>query len=570
MPSCPLRPYPPRVTILVALAAALTACAPRPESPTEPPRAVPTGIAYALSVDRPGGPLHVRLSVSDVPLPPRMRVALPSSWAGRDDLLDDLRTIRVTDLRGDPLDASRLRDGVVVATGTATGVIVDYDVAPRASAVTGASRFVGVLTPDWIAIPATAALLQPLDLGAGPAQRVLVSTPTRVPGWVVRATIPLDEPLALADLVDAELFAGRFAAERRSAPGGVTVELWAARPLDAAAGTLADTALAVAVAQASIIGPARTPTSVVVLPRSDGAGLASGSGRAGGFVLQLGEARASDPTGLVALIAHEHLHQLIGHGLRFDPRDEVATAWFREGLTDYVAVRGAARAGLLPVSAVFARAGDALDGLRARRRAELSEVAAGESFGDRLPYDFGFLVALCLDAELRARGSSLDAVLVDLRLSAGPDLTRASIREVFGRYLGVLPDGWDDPLARSVESFEAALGALGLELVTRVRPAPYYGIAWSVVERRGWRVDAVDAGSPAAAAGAYPGMALVAPPWVDPPTSGGWGRMGLHAATDTGSRPIVIAAVEGVAEETVLVDQAGRTGEARRALGLVP
>lgn len=149
-----------------------------------------------------------------------MRVALPSSWAGRDDLLDDLRTIRVTDLRGDPLDASRLRDGVVVATGTATGVIVDYDVAPRASAVTGASRFVGVLTPDWIAIPATAALLQPLDLGAGPAQRVLVSTPTRVPGWVVRATIPLDEPLALADLVDAELFAGRFAAERRAHPEG--------------------------------------------------------------------------------------------------------------------------------------------------------------------------------------------------------------------------------------------------------------------------------------------------------------------------------------------------------------
>src|SRR5690606_29678765 len=105
---------------------------------------------------------------------------------------------------------------------------------------------------------------------------------------------------------------------------------------------LADLALAVVEAQEALLtSDDAAQTRAVVLLREDDPAALNGAGRAGGFVLELGAGATSRSAGLVELLAHENLHRLNGHRLVYAASDEFATMWFREGVTEYVALRNA-------------------------------------------------------------------------------------------------------------------------------------------------------------------------------------------------------------------------------------
>ncbi len=136
-----------------------------------------------------------------------------------------------------------------------------------------------------------------------------------------------------------------------------------------------------------------------------------GGGMGSEFGLRIGSAEG-EPAGaspwLSALVAHELFHHWLGSGLA---EESPALVWFKEGFTEYFALWQVAAAGLVP-----------RDGF-AQRLLEHAAIAAARSsagqvaFGDAdvtwrdgdgpnetLVYSGAPLLALCMDAELRAAG----------------------------------------------------------------------------------------------------------------------------------------------------------------------
>lgn len=64
-----------------------------------------------------------------------------------------------------------------------------------------------------------------------------------------------------------------------------------------------------------------------------------GFARPGGIILQMGRAAVSQAATRRILMAHEIFHIYNGEGLRFQPGEYEKTAWFREGVTQYVALQ---------------------------------------------------------------------------------------------------------------------------------------------------------------------------------------------------------------------------------------
>ena len=86
--------------------------------------------------------------------------------------------------------------------------------------------------------------------------------------------------------------------------------------------------------------PAHTPRDIAVFLFSTpfDADYSHGFARPGGVVLELGQKAAADPYTRRILMAHELFHIYNGEGLRFAPGAYSETAWFREGMTQYVAL----------------------------------------------------------------------------------------------------------------------------------------------------------------------------------------------------------------------------------------
>ncbi len=72
-----------------------------------------------------------------------------------------------------------------------------------------------------------------------------------------------------------------------------------------------------------------------------------GIARPGGIILELGANAASRAEERRVLMAHELFHLYNGEGLRFDPSKYGQTAWFREGMTQYMAFKSLLAIGLI-------------------------------------------------------------------------------------------------------------------------------------------------------------------------------------------------------------------------------
>lgn len=309
-------------------------------------------------------------------------------------------------------------------------------------------------------------------------------------------------------------------------------------------------------------GPLPSAATAVVLRRADDPDALSGAGRLGGFVLEVGDHVTASDSGLVRLAAHEHLHRLIGHDLHFSAPDELETLWFREGVTEYVAVSAMVRTGVLSTSDLFALISDSITNLRSNPAdgVPLGTESAYWSDRDRrrLPYDRGALIAMLIELRtIAACGLTWPQLLSTFRtqmhVAGNPALTNAMIA---GSLQQQCPADWDSWFARFVVGNErlevhSHLLDAGLEVVERIEPAPWHGFRVNMTVDGRWYVSEVDPGGPGASAGLRAGQALVSEPELP---AGRTQRPAVLRVDDNGiERTIVVPAVAGQRRAFVLV-----------------
>ena len=143
-------------------------------------------------------------------------------------------------------------------------------------------------------------------------------------------------------------------------------------------------------------GPQRAVTALVRAPHTQGGRTLWGTGRREGFVLELDRSAPVD-THTMLLIAHEAFHLWNGHMLVPAPDADAQTLWFKEGVTQYVALNTLARMGVLSEREVL----DEWARVAARYARATRSRALDPIMREQLPYDRGLLIALALDTAWR-------------------------------------------------------------------------------------------------------------------------------------------------------------------------
>lgn len=170
------------------------------------------------------------------------------------------------------------------------------------------------------------------------------------------------------------------------------------------------------------------------------------------------------------VLAHEYVHEWIGLTVRVAPlpesdRDDVASYWFSEGVTEFYAMRLLARAGLQSPERSLDMLNHKLARYLSNPRRNLDAATAGERFwtdadAEQIPYLRGYLAAWYLDRRLESSiGDGLDArvkALVDrarreptLRVDSEfllPFLGRGLAPRDVQRLRRFVVDGGDPPL----------------------------------------------------------------------------------------------------------------------------
>ena len=570
----------PLIRSLIALIvtfAGLQGCAHAPLSVPQPPPLALDGMHLHVHVASPerGGFIEVTIDlVRQDGLPRPLRVAFPHRWAGREDLSEDITSIAVTH-RGAPMPWTVDDDAVIAIDHPDLQTLrVAYRLDPMAGLLSRATRFRALLSHDRFYAPGHALIAQPLDGVAAPVH-VRLSEDTEA--WALRSTLP--EPTAIDDLeplLDAAWFAGPLQSAAWT-DGRRTVRVAADPGVSLPSHAIAEATAAVIDAQRGLLGERLSEqTQVLVLARDDAMDVRSGSGRTGGFVLELGARIDHVDDDLIALIAHENLHRLIGHALRIAPTEHAQTAWFVEGVTEYLARLTASRAGLLPTTRFFERISEALtafEGNPARSRSSAEREATTWSDSDvrRLPYDLGVLLALSIDLELRASGAhSLEGWLRALREASAVDevrWTNERLRTALEAYSGRSWAAYWEAyvIGTTLPPLHGQLDALGLAIVERLVPAPYFGVSWGREGTQPWRVTWVAPASPAERAGLRVGQELASEPWVPEGTDAteAW----FEAVTASGVRRVTLRADVGQRRTFALVEQ-GQGGRVTERLGL--
>jgi hypothetical protein len=498
-------------------------------------------------------PRHARLEVAlpqgdgvdfvlYLPLPSGQpaRLALPDVWGGRSGFADAITELRVSfdgeDLPWSRPDRGSLHTGPTPRAGT---LEIRWRCVPDRRTFDASSTFRAVRLDDSLWLPSHACVLVPEPALAPDGLRVELAVDAPI-----TFSLPLDAPVKVGALRETAFTAGPWTELLSNAADGTPIRILT--PTTVRARSLQPLRPALSAAHAAVgplVGDAMPSTlTVFILPHDDPTRL-SGYGRVGGYVLELGEQRGASEEELLAVAAHEQLHLLIGHSLRFAADDEFQTLWFREGVTDFLALQALVRSGALPPSRLFSRLGEAVTFWRANpaRERPIADAAAWGRDADarRLPYDEGFLRAAAMDVELRRADLSLSAWLDRLRADADrlvrADRLRATLAELgpAGESLAE----WLDPGAEI--PFFATFERAGLRLVERYETLPWYGLRIGQGLDGASRVVSVDADSPAAAAGLRPGDEIVeggtrrevSGPWrLRARTSAGWVTVTLHPA----------------------------------------
>ncbi len=177
--------------------------------------------------------------------------------------------------------------------------------------------------------------------------------------------------------------------------------------------------------------PSKTPKNVAIFvfyARFD-ANYRHGFARPGGIAVQLGRAAVAAPSARRILIAHELFHLYNGEGLRFSGAEYAQTAWFREGLTQYIALKTLRALSLLDDAQINDWLADAL-----RRNASQNTQS------DDFAYLYGCLLAMAIDRQWAMYGTQFTLTGFWKWLSAQPYWTLSygnrGLRSILGAYSG--------------------------------------------------------------------------------------------------------------------------------------
>lgn len=408
------------LVIVVALAMLTTATAcPR----NAPPAAALVGAPpTATSSNAAHGNLWYRLALREERLdvavrlfapPEHTKFFLPGPWAGRDDLASVIGITGATTSLGAAEVQLDRREGVVqVDTRGAEWVELTYRVDFSARSNFHPQREHGVFVgygPTFLVTPAQQVLERtrqiPIELHTAPQADVVAtwrsfgSAPSTADARTVHRFVAADA----AELRDAFVVAGARLSVQRLGEDEQRVEVAFSPAFKGDRAAITDAIARSTYRYRQQYGSAGA-THVFVRARATAEEF-GGFGRRGGFVLELAP-RAELDIQTELLIAHEALHIWNGHLIGPKPEFEASTRWFKEGVTHYLALKAVATGGAFV-------------------RAELTKIAANYTRNPlvhkdgavrdidhaRLPYDFGFLVALAMDRELARTSNDLSCWL---------------------------------------------------------------------------------------------------------------------------------------------------------------
>ena len=342
--------------------------------------------------------------------PARTRFFLPGEWAGRGDFAEVIGiTGASTSVGPADIEIDRHARHVDVVSEGARWVELQYRVTFSARSAFHAQVDSDVLVafgPTVVVTPASQILERsaniPVELVL-PSSRELISTwpshgraeSVAMPGHTVHKFVAKD----IGQLRDAFFVAGPQLRAVHADSADLSVAFSPAFEGDS--DELAAVVARVCQIYRSRFGDAG-PIRVFVRTRASQVGELGGTGRRGGFVLDVPpDSAVTDEMRL--LVAHEALHMWNGHLAMPTADADVATRWFKEGVTHYLALKLAAQASEDFVLKELAEIGSAY-----ARNPISRGASARQADVARFPYDFGALVALTIDAQitLASRGRS--------------------------------------------------------------------------------------------------------------------------------------------------------------------
>lgn len=189
----------------------------------------------------------------------------------------------------------------------------------------------------------------------------------------------------------------------------------------------------------------KLPSSIVVFLFSAAfdAHLSDGFARPGGTILQMGQKAARDPLRRRILLAHELFHLINGEGVRYGLEDFAETAWFREGVTQYMAAKALERAGLLSRLGfldMLAKSSAKLLDLRTETLLHTCYPDANFEARDDRAYHLGFVLAYGIEEQWRVYHTQLTLEGFWRELYAqwprGARLSQADLQAALERYSG--------------------------------------------------------------------------------------------------------------------------------------
>lgn len=380
------------------------------------------------------------------------RFAWLKTWAGDDQLYSRARDLKVVggQARPDGPGAWIIRAAPHAPIVVSYRVLSAYDHDPTVED-TGQSK--PVIRPGWFFATGEGLFARPEGRDKAPASFTWTGAPR---DFVFASDLEhLGEPGRKAaragvvdDVLDSVAIGGRElkVTQRRIDGAPVRVATVGRYSFDTA--TFADRVFEVLAAERAFWGEPAKPFLVAMSPIASAPHRysLSGEGRSDGFALWVDDtnARLAD---LRWLLAHEYFHtwnpsQLGGTGAE---DVEAAEYWFSEGFTDYYARKLMLTSGQFSAGEFAAKWNEVLRAYAASpvRAAPNSRILSefwSSAPVQKLPYQRGALLAALLDRQAQARGSSLDAVLREMRRRAarpGPkphadELLPVVYREVTG------------------------------------------------------------------------------------------------------------------------------------------
>ena len=385
------------------------------------------------------GALWYRLQPGDDSINVRMRLLnppstatffLPGSWAGSD--FDDL--IRIGYARGPDhslaMSLDRSQGRVDIDAGDSDWVELYYEIDTLRERDEEHRFFPWMKDEAFFAYAPTILVLPSAGIS-----RQLRDIPIEVhlpPDWTVTATWPMhrapvepsEQPIAgfvaddIRSLRDAFIAAARdWETVEALLPQGV-LTLTLVQPFAFDTETFLDDAAAITAEYLDQFGSYDHISAIIMDLPQDAPQTLRGTGRRGGFVLEIPTEQPLDAD-LRLLLAHEAFHMWNGHRIVPDGDTHDDVQWFKEGVTHYIALKSLARLGLIDERAT--RRELALAGQYYLQNPLVAGGQVRPIDRTRFPYDRGVLIALALDVSLYHHSDGQSSVEDWIALLLSPD-----------------------------------------------------------------------------------------------------------------------------------------------------